>query len=96
MAKAKPYTVFQTKEEFDKAFDRIFDTGYSRGHHDGRINALSYFVDVIGKEFETQEFDYAVDEARKRDIARWKREEESRKNLIEQVKKETLESINKG
>ena len=90
MAEKKPYLVFQTEEDFKKALDNLYNTGYSRGHLDGRINALSYFYDLMNSEFEPEEISSAEHEASKRNIAKWQREEEFRKQLIEEAVQKAL------
>ena len=90
MAEKKPYLVFQTEEDFKKALDSMYNTGYSNGHLDGRINALSHFYDLMNSEFEPKEIDSAEAEARRRNIAKWKREEEFRKQLIEEAVQKAL------
>ncbi len=90
MANKKPYAVFQTEEEFRKALDNMYNTGYSNGHQEGRINALSHFYDLMNTEFEQKEIYSAEDEARRRNIAKWQREDEFRKHLIEEAVQKAL------
>jgi len=96
-AKRKYYLTqrFETKEDFDKHFDSIYNSGYSEGIRDGRINALSYFLDVINEQFDDNESKSAAYEMGERHKAEWKRKIQQREDQERYLRKKIEEEMQK-
>ena len=86
MAKRKYFLTvrYKTKEEFDKSIDDIYNDGYEQGFQDGRINALSYILNSLGKDFSEQERSTAQWEVRNRLIQNWRKEAERKRKEAEE------------
>lgn len=86
MAKKKqPFMVFETKEEFDKAFDKAMLAGRKQGFKDGCVWVFSYFYELAQDMFEPQLFMDAEQEIRRRHIEKWRKDHtsESLKNWLD-------------
>jgi len=96
MAARKKYYMtqkFETKEDFDKYFDKIYNSGYSHGMHDGRINALSYFLDVIDAQFEDDETKAAAHEMNERNKANFNRQIKQKEDQERYLRKKIEEEM---
>lgn len=105
MAKRKYFLTvrYKTKEEFDKRVHDIYQEGYEEGFRDGRINALSYILESLHKDFSGEEHATASWQVRNRGIRNWRKEEAERKRkeaeefnaLVKEVVKEAESKQNK-
>ena len=91
---------FETKEDFDKNFHEIYSAGYEHGFADGRINALSYILDALHKDFSGEEHSTAEWQSRQNKIRQWRKEQAEKerkeqaeiKALINEIEKENEET----
>lgn len=96
MATTKKYYMvckFETEEEYTKHYKSIFNSGYERGFEDGRVDALSNFLNVINQEFkhEQQSAAYLAGEKSKK---RWKLNYDTQEAYAKQRIKEYCEKHN--
>lgn len=96
MAASKKYYLvqrFETKEDFDKHWESIYNTGYSHGYKDGRINGLSYFLEIISNEFDDTENRSAAHEMMERQKAKFNREIKKREDQERYLRKKIEEEM---